>query len=262
MADENIRKAISAAQAEIDPVLKIQKDKIQYTVVEYQDVVAAVRPAMVKHGIVATVIDLTIHSFDRFVIPKDPADKYPKEKTEYMAVVVGVVRFSHAESDTYVDNHASTSVVAYSDKVLQIADTNIFKIGLLQTFLVQSEDVGEAGKNAAVPQAKPETEKVQAAQLAIFSDKTDQMLLAQFNGALDKLREAVPNFMYKEPKLHNEAVANVYKLFGEWMSKEQFKTVTTLMADGKPDDAFWNAITNLHDTNPLLLMLAGKLLNR
>lgn len=268
MEHKNIREAISSAHRLIDAVGKTKANGVSYDVLKFEDLLEAIRQPLVENGIVVSVDALTVLSWEREVIPaksENNTTNFPR--TEFRSVIQGTVRFSHSQSDTYLTTEVAAASVAFNDKFIRIAQTELMKIAFMQVLLVQSED----SQNENTQQRQTAQQKQKPAQkdmeihtgAYIFSKTVDANLLDRFNKILDDSKtEESEQFKYPSPTVKKNVMKAIYDhIFGGWASQPEFQTIINLMADGHITDPFWNRLHIISQEHPELMMLAAKILS-
>jgi hypothetical protein len=130
---ENIHQAILEVMKEVEYVQKERSKGVNYTLKTENAVISAVRPAMVKHGIVmypVQVDDLHHSSFE--------AGKYDNHWNRLVAV--HTYRFEHAPSGTHIDVAVIGDGADTGDKAGNKSMTTSKKYALLETFLLETGD--------------------------------------------------------------------------------------------------------------------------
>jgi len=129
---KEIGKAILGVMGEVGYVQKERKAGLQYSFASEAALIAALRPAMIKHGVFCYVADL----------PKIEQEEFVTTKGTHMnrATAHGIVRFLHPESGSWIDVHAMGEGMDAGDKAGNKAATGLLKYALRQTFLIETGD--------------------------------------------------------------------------------------------------------------------------
>ena len=124
--------AILKVMEEVGYVQKEKKGGLQYSYTSEAALIAALRPAMIKHGIFCYVTDL----------PQIEREEFTTTKGTNMnrATAHGIVRFMHPESGSSIDVHAMGEGMDAGDKAGNKAATGLLKYALRQTFLIETGD--------------------------------------------------------------------------------------------------------------------------
>ena len=124
--------AILKVMDEVGYVQKEKKGGLQYSYTSEAALIAALRPAMIKHGIFCYVTDL----------PQIEREEFTTTKGTNMnrATAHGIVRFMHPESGSSIDVHAMGEGMDAGDKAGNKAATGLLKYALRQTFLIETGD--------------------------------------------------------------------------------------------------------------------------
>ncbi len=156
---KNIYEAILAVMSEVSYVQKkrAQDSRVGYTLKTENAVIAAVRPAMMNHGIIMYPVDIKDTNHSSFV-----AGKYENHWNRIVAT--HVYRFHHAVSDTFVDVAVLGDGADTGDKAGNKSMTVSKKYALLEVFLLETGDdpdetpssnVSTGGKQQKPPQPVP-----------------------------------------------------------------------------------------------------------
>lgn len=131
-----IGKAILSVMSEVGYVQKERKSGLNYSFAGEAALIAALRPPMVKAGIICYVLDLPEVERGGYVTSKGTAMNTTN--------LHGVVRFEHPESGTCIDVHAVGEGADVGDKAGNKAATGLLKYALRQTFLIETGDDPDA----------------------------------------------------------------------------------------------------------------------
>lgn len=131
MAD-NIHQAIHEVMKEVGYVQKGSSPNLRYTFAGEADLIAALRPSMVAHGILVYPL-----KYENLVI-----ERYTTDKGSSMinARLVATFRFVHAPSETFVDVQSCGEGADSGDKSINKAMTDAYKYALRQTFEIETGD--------------------------------------------------------------------------------------------------------------------------
>lgn len=137
---KNIHEAINNVMKDVGYVKKESKRGLNYSFAGEAALIAALRPSMVKNGIVMSVSGIAY------------------ERTEYstksgtvmnVTIVSGSVKFTHAETGTHETVFAIGEGADVGDKSANKAMTGMYKYALRQTFMIETGD--DPDKEASVP---------------------------------------------------------------------------------------------------------------
>lgn len=149
MADSNIHTAILEVMHEVGYVQKggrVSGGGANYTYAGESDLIAALRPAMLKAGIYMHVVSVKDMQRDSFTNTKG---------THMTNTALNLaVRFTHAPSGTSIDVGAAGEGTDSGDKSTPKAATGAFKYALRQTFCIETgDDPDEQGSHEQERQA-------------------------------------------------------------------------------------------------------------
>ena len=127
-----IHEAILEVMKEVGYVQKERSPKLSYTFASESAFLQALRPSLIKYGIMAYVVDLREVRTETYTT---------KNGTSMNRTIThGIVRFVHAKSGTFVDAHATGEGADVGDKSASKAMTGLQKYALRQTFLIETGD--------------------------------------------------------------------------------------------------------------------------
>ena len=137
MEHKNIHEAILGVMGEVGYVQKQTKGTLGYSYAGEAALIRALRPAMIKHGIYANVKSVTPHR-EQYTTKKyeDGKGGTPMNTT----FIQGIVRFTHAPTDTHIDVAAMGEGADPGDKSANKAATGLLKYALRPTFLIETGD--------------------------------------------------------------------------------------------------------------------------
>ncbi len=192
-----IGKAILEVMSEVGYVQKERKGGLNYSFAGEAALIAALRPSMVKHGIICYVLDLPDVERSGYVTAKGTA-----MNTTH---IHGIVRFEHPESDTYRDVHAIGEGADVGDKAGNKAATGMLKYALRQTFLIETGDDPDATSSEGQERAQPKRQSAKAPSkkrpqkigedaVSMFWDLVNQMEFTK-DQALQVLEDQGGNFV-------------------------------------------------------------------
>lgn len=148
MPHANIHIALSAVMAEIDGVV-VQKKKsegLNYAFASIDDMIAVIRPALTKHGIV--VYPSGVSDMTRTVEPN--AKGTPMTNVSALFTFT----FAHGESDTYAYAQVPGEGRDSSDKAHNKALTAAYKYALKQTLMIETGDAERPQKRRSGGETK------------------------------------------------------------------------------------------------------------
>lgn len=165
----NIYSAINEVMSEVSYVQKRKDPRLQYSYVADEDIVKALRPSLVKHGIV-------IHPAE-IVETRQEVLNRPENKLWFHITVIGSVRFS-LNPESFIDVPSLGESIDTYDKGSQKALSFLVKNALLKTFLLETGDApnggGQPPKTKTEPKTAPTTEaKIEPRQCLEPADLQD-----------------------------------------------------------------------------------------
>ncbi len=129
---KSVHDAIVAVMSEVGYVAKQRTPGLGYSYAGEAALIAALRPAMVEHGLYAAVIEVKDIRTGSYVTAKGTAMN--------SVSLTAVVRFTHAVSGTFVDVMAVGEGSDSGDKAFNKASTGAYKYALRQTFCIETGD--------------------------------------------------------------------------------------------------------------------------
>jgi hypothetical protein len=132
VSEENIYQAINAIMAEVGYVQKVKTGGLSYSFAGEADLIAAIRPVMVEHGVfmyVANILDVRVEQYET-------AKGTAMTNTSLVAKIV----FYHAPSGTSVTVTSRGEGADSGDKSSNKALTGAYKYALRQTFCIETGD--------------------------------------------------------------------------------------------------------------------------
>jgi len=129
---KNIHEAINAVMEEVGYVKKQKSQDVKYTFAGEAALIAALRPAMVEHGIYMHVSKIENVSREHLTT---------KSGTQMVnTLTTGTVRFTHSLSGTFIDSWATGEGFDSGDKSANKAMTGLYKYAMRQTFCIETGD--------------------------------------------------------------------------------------------------------------------------
>lgn len=129
---KNIHEAINAVMEEVGYVKKQKSQDVKYTFAGEAALIAALRPAMVEHGIYMHVSKIENVSREHLTT---------KSGTQMVnTLTTGIIRFTHSQSGTFVDSWATGEGFDSGDKSANKAMTGLYKYAMRQTFCIETGD--------------------------------------------------------------------------------------------------------------------------
>ncbi len=129
---KNIHEAINAVMEEVGYVKKSRSAGVNYSFAGESALIAAIRPAMVEHGIYMHV--LKIESVSR----ENSVTKSGTQMTN--TLISAIIRFTHAQSGTSIDSASTGEGFDAGDKGANKAMTGLYKYAMRQTFCIETGD--------------------------------------------------------------------------------------------------------------------------
>ena len=132
----NVHEAIVEVMKTVGYVQKKKVGGLPYTFAGERALINALRPAMLEN-------DIYVHVSD---IAEIKRNEYTSRNGAAMTNILlhGVVRFTHAPSETFIDVHATGEGADAGDKAANKAATGLLKYALRQTFLIETGDDPDA----------------------------------------------------------------------------------------------------------------------
>ena len=135
-APASVHAAIIAIMGEVGYVQKQRTQGLNYSYASEAALIAALRPAMIEHGVYVSVFDVVETIRDTYET---------KNGASMNSTFTGAkVRFTHAPSDTHIDVYAQGEGADIGDKSSNKAMTGLLKYALRQTFLIETGDDPDA----------------------------------------------------------------------------------------------------------------------
>ena len=129
---KNIHEAINAVMEEVGYVKKQKSNDVKYTFAGEAALIAALRPAMVEHGIYMHVAKI------ENVVRENITTKSGAQMVN--TLTTGVVRFTHSQSGTSIDSWSTGEGFDSGDKSANKAMTGLYKYAMRQTFCIETGD--------------------------------------------------------------------------------------------------------------------------
>ena len=185
---ENIHQAINAVMSEVGYVKKTKSGGLNYSFAGESALIAALRPAMVEHGIYMHVLKIENVTRESYTTAKGTA--------MVNTVITATIRFSHV-SGTYIDVSSTGEGSDAGDKSANKAMTVLYKYAMRQTFCIET---GDDPDKFASEERKPK------------SDITEK-LWAHFQAVTEKaVKMGVPNVRAFEREKTNKDEVTAYGL--------------------------------------------------
>ena len=169
---KNLASAKQGIMGEVGYCLKSQAKGLNYTFASETDLIAALRPAMIKHGVVVAPVNVVPQEFVTMETRKGTAMR--------LACVVVTYRFTHTESGDSEDVVVIGEGADYSDKAAACAMTMAFKYALRQAFMIETGDDPDKFKSQPSITAEQKIQRMKSAADAIAN--------ADSSSALEKIR--------------------------------------------------------------------------
>lgn len=129
---KNIHEAINGVMEEVGYVKKSRSAGVNYSFAGESALIAALRPAMVEHGIYMHVAK--IESVTRENITT-------KSGTQMVNTLISaIIRFTHSTSGTSIDSASTGEGFDSGDKSANKAMTGLYKYAMRQTFCIETSD--------------------------------------------------------------------------------------------------------------------------
>jgi hypothetical protein len=146
----NIHVAINKVMGAVGYVQKEKKQGLNYTFASEKSLIEAIRPVMVENGIYMHISDI------RNVESKSYETK--GGSTMNHTTIEGVVRFTHAPSETWIESVAVGEGADVGDKSSPKALTGLLKYALRQTFCIETGDDPDNTPSDTQTRAAPKKE--------------------------------------------------------------------------------------------------------
>lgn len=135
MPDKDVHAAILAVMEEVGYVGKTKSKTLGYSYVGEAAFIAAVRPAMVAHGLYLSVAEITFHEHESYLARTSNGEK------TMMSTILGVKGvFHHVPSGTSLEVSAVGEGNDVGDKSAGKAATYAYKYLLRQTLMIETGD--------------------------------------------------------------------------------------------------------------------------
>lgn len=168
---KNIHEAINAVMEEVGYVKKQKSQDVKYTFAGEAALIAALRPAMVEHGIYMHVSKIENVSREHLTT---------KSGTQMVnTLTTGIVRFTHAQSGTFVDSWSTGEGFDSGDKSANKAMTGLYKYAMRQTFCIETgddPDTFSAERKATKSMSYEQAAEMKTSKGALLVDLTDAQL--------------------------------------------------------------------------------------
>ena len=129
---KTIHPAINAIMQTVGYVQKKRTGKLNYAYAGEAALIAALRPAMVAHGVYMHPLKVVSLVQDTYTTSRG--------STMNRTVINAIYRFTHADSGTSIDVFAIGEGADIGDKSANKASTGAFKYALRQTFMIETGD--------------------------------------------------------------------------------------------------------------------------
>ena len=129
---KNIHEAVNAVMEEVGYVKKSRSSGVTYSFAGESALIAALRPAMVEHGIYMHVSKI------ENVVRENVTTKNGSQMVN--TLTTGVVRFVHAQTGTFIESWATGEGFDSGDKSANKAMTGLYKYAMRQTFCIETGD--------------------------------------------------------------------------------------------------------------------------
>lgn len=132
----NVHEAIIQVMEKVGYVQKQKVGGLPYAFAGERALIKALRPTMIEQGLYVHVSN----------VEEIQRNEYASKSGTTMTNILihGVVRFTHAPSDTHIDVHATGEGADAGDKAANKASTGLLKYALRQTFLIETGDDPDA----------------------------------------------------------------------------------------------------------------------
>lgn len=125
----SLAEAQRAVMQEVTYILKEKHQGLNYAVATEENVISALRPSMLRHGIVMCPIDITMMDAARW-------DGVKQGQVVNLIRLIVTYRFTHADSKDFQDVRAVGESRSFEDKACAAAMTMAQKYALLEFFLL------------------------------------------------------------------------------------------------------------------------------
>jgi hypothetical protein len=189
VSEENIYQAINAIMGEVGYVQKIKTGGLNYSFAGEADLIAAIRPVMVAHGVFMYVVNILDVGVEHYETAKGT-------QMVNTSLIVKIV-FYHAPSGTSFTVTSRGEGADSGDKSSNKALTGAYKYALRETFCIETGDDPDkepseerAGKKVKVP---PVTETTGVTTSNAIEEDHSQVALVGYADKLGiKAEEIVP----------------------------------------------------------------------
>ena len=194
---KSLARAKLAVMEEVGYCLKTTSQGLNYTYASEAELIAALRPALIKHGIVVSPVGVADMDMTRY--------ETKRGNPMFVTRMVVTYRFTHAESDQFEDVVVAGEGGDVGDKDVPKAMTCAFKYALRQAFMIETGD--DPDRFASQP-AQAEARLDKSVQLAM-----DAIAKAGNIETLEKYRAA-----YLSRGFSDDQIESLETAFGERLS--------------------------------------------
>ena len=129
---KNIHEAINGVMEEVGYVKKSRSAGVNYSFAGESALIAALRPAMVEHGIYMHVAKIESVTRENITTAKGAQ--------MVNTLISAVIRFTHSTSGTSIDSASTGEGFDSGDKSANKAMTGLYKYAMRQTFCIETGD--------------------------------------------------------------------------------------------------------------------------
>jgi hypothetical protein len=185
---KNIHEAINGVMEEVGYVKKTRSAGVNYSFAGESALIAALRPAMVEHGIYMHVAKIES-------VTRENITTATKGAQMVNTLISAVIRFTHSTSGTSIDSASTGEGFDSGDKSANKAMTGLYKYAMRQTFCIETGD--DPDKHAS-EERKPVSE-IDAA-LALTIQKKDKSIVKLADLTNDELQALITATKHEETR--------------------------------------------------------------
>lgn len=129
----NIYTAINKIMSEVVAIPKEYSQQLGYSILTDEAIMKQLRPQLVKHGIVTHLHQIQEFQAENLLVGKN-------KTSVHQTTIVGIVRFYHEPSGTFIDVPAVGMAMDRADKSGNKAQTALFKYAYIKTFNIDGSN--------------------------------------------------------------------------------------------------------------------------
>jgi hypothetical protein len=182
MESKNIHEAINAVMQEVGYVKKSRSSGVSYSFAGEAALIAAIRPAMVENGIYMHVLKIDNVTRENVTTAKG--------SLMTNTLITATIRFTHAQSGTFIDSASTGEGFDSGDKSANKAMTGLYKYAMRQTFCIETGDEPDKyqseERKSSEPISKKEAVAVEEKKQAPATDE-HKKLIAEWSASFNAI---------------------------------------------------------------------------